>query len=279
VGEPEIEDDGRVVFTDHHVRGLHVAMDDARLVRDVEGARDFRDQEEDVADLGARRRRSVGFSARKARRPRLALDVPHRDVAAAAIEPDVVDGADRRVIEARDDFGLAPKASDGGVERRPDALHDLERDAAIDAAIDGEVNDALAAAPELPDDLVGADFRRGVAFRVRGRVRSVGVGSRRPLRKRIGQRFEIRETSRDRGLGAGERRKVGVEVDGAAFATVLDPLLDESSDEQGFFAFVRGVGHRGFREAEITRLPLLGRPEIHRAADTIPPHDGFERAQ
>ena len=120
LGEAEVHDDGLALRRDHHVPGLDVPVDDAGLVRGVQGARDLLDELDDrmisarvvgpdgvgegsvperpgrspgSLDLGEMDERRVGrllplrLGRGDLRRERLALDQPHRDVGTLPSRP------------------------------------------------------------------------------------------------------------------------------------------------------------------------------------------------
>ena len=135
---------------DHQVRGLDVAMDDAALVRVGEALADVGDELDPAADR--ERRPAMNQLAE-----RLAGDVLHRDERLSLVCPDVVDGDDVRMLEARGDLRLANEAlADLGVV---DAQQ-LDRDEAIDRGIEREIEHAHPAMAETVPNLITADGRR-----------------------------------------------------------------------------------------------------------------------
>src|SRR5262249_11264208 len=127
-------------------------------------------------DLGAAPRLE-----RLARGPaeRFALDEVGDEVIAAVLRAiDRVHRDDGRMLHAREEPRLAPEALEL-VRRGAVAVDHLEREPARGLGTTDLVDDAHAAAPELADDLVGADphagesTRRPPAAPQRGRARSI----------------------------------------------------------------------------------------------------------
>jgi hypothetical protein len=214
--QAEVEEDGLPLGRDHDVGGLDVAVDDAGLVGDVQGAGGALDEEDaahhggaprsggDRADARAgcvrtvqvrRSRFGLGEVVRKVEVPaparrvellreRLALEVAHRDVVESALDSHLVDDADPGVMEARGDLGFAPQARGGSARRGSQgdeevgAVQDLQGDAAGEARVLGQVDDALAAAAELLQEAVGTEalVERGL---LRCRLGGIRVGRRR----------------------------------------------------------------------------------------------------
>ena len=98
--DAEVEDLHAAVLAHHHVLGLDVAMDDARLVRGLERARDV----DEPADLDAERGSSALSDEARSVEPD---DVLHREVEPAVRLADVEDRDHVRVAERRDGAGLA----------------------------------------------------------------------------------------------------------------------------------------------------------------------------
>ena len=112
LGQPEIEHLHQAVGPDHHVLGLQIAVDDAEGVRGADAGGDLNAE---VEHLAQRRRRVLRREPLPERR---ALDVLHRDEAAAVI------GGAQRVDDA--DVGMAerqtptaPRARSGRPGARP----------------------------------------------------------------------------------------------------------------------------------------------------------------
>ena len=107
LGQAEVGDVGLALGVDHDVRGLQVAVQDAPLVRMVDGP----------GDRGHRLRGSLGSGGgfRQPLGEAAALDQLHREVAEALVLADLVDRHDVRVVEVGDRLGLEAKPA----QRRP----------------------------------------------------------------------------------------------------------------------------------------------------------------
>ena len=92
LGDAEVEDLDPPVVRDEQVVGLHVAMDDALVVRGGEPLRSLAR----VVDGFARRQRASLQPAAE----RFALEQFGDDVGRAGVDADIVDGQDVRVIES-----------------------------------------------------------------------------------------------------------------------------------------------------------------------------------
>jgi len=184
VGEAEVHhahaDPGAAVLARHHdVRGLDVAVDDAAGVAVVErlGGLDA-----DVHDL-AEAQRLVADQAQEVR----AADERHHEEEGALVAAEIVDRDDRRVVHLRDDLRL-PLEPLLEVSSQVGAGDELDRDLAVQERIAGAVDDAHAAAPELPEDLVapgedGVDQGRSPMAKVES-SRKGDWRRRRPSRRR-----------------------------------------------------------------------------------------------
>jgi len=96
--------------------------------------------------------------ARDRRCRRLALNQPHREVGAVALDLCLEHGADGGMIETREGLGLAPQlAAALGVEQREAVGEQLECGRAGDACVLRQPHRALAAAAELVHQAPGAD--------------------------------------------------------------------------------------------------------------------------
>ena len=154
--ESEVEE-LRASLREHDVRGLEIAMRDAQPMGFVQSIRDLDAVLHRVGD-GQR-------SARDAIGERLALDELHDDVGPIGDASDVVHGADVRMIQARDDPGLALEAFGqlrvGGEVR----VQHFDRDAAVQPRVPRLVDLADSARADG-----GADFVRPEANTVLQRV-------------------------------------------------------------------------------------------------------------
>ena len=121
-------------------------MDDAAQVSGVHGPRQRLDQ---LGGLARRLRLATQHPVQPA-----AIDVLQRQVGAVVVLADLVDLDDVGVLEAGDGLGLDVEAGQlgrAGVDARQ---HHLQGDHALEAEVPGLVDDAHAAAPQLPQDLV-----------------------------------------------------------------------------------------------------------------------------
>src|SRR5262249_21298184 len=85
---------------------------------------------------------------------RRALDVIHYEIVAAGHRAGVVNGDDVRMFQAGEDANFAIEA---GLVIGPGEgafLHDFERDLAVRRLLEGEINNALAAAMDFANELV-----------------------------------------------------------------------------------------------------------------------------
>jgi hypothetical protein len=130
---PEVGHAGRALLVDEDVLGLDVAVDD---VADVGGA-------ERAGDLD---RVGHGLGDGQAPGPAdpllegLALDVLEDDVRRRAVLADVDDPDDVRVVELRHGAGLAPEALELVGVGRDLAVHELDRDLALEDRVERAVD-------------------------------------------------------------------------------------------------------------------------------------------
>ena len=255
--EPEVEDHGLAVGRDDQVARLDVAVDHARFMRGVDRARAALEEQERPMHVERRARRParrdlallrvvarglggaefggvrvlLAFGARFAEelRERLALDEAHRDPRRVAVDVRVVDRADRRVLEARDDLGFAAEATAAVLAHRLEARREhLERDLARDAHVFGEPHAPLAAAAELAHEAIRpeAPFVRVLRRARAGLLRARLAAQRQVLaRDRLFVALEAREVVRER------LRTAGVEVG--------EVLVEEVEDRCGFAIVAR----------------------------------------
>ena len=135
------------VLREDDVVGLDVAVDDPAAVREAQRAQDL------AGDLDRGRDRQRPF----ADDPVLeapALEVLHRDVVGALGLAAVVDRDDVRVRQAGGVLGLTPEALDERLVARVAVVQDLDRDAAAQLFVFGEVHVRHPAGAELPQDAV-----------------------------------------------------------------------------------------------------------------------------
>ncbi|OFW47357.1 MAG: hypothetical protein A3J29_23325 [Acidobacteria bacterium RIFCSPLOWO2_12_FULL_67_14b] len=137
LGDTEIQQLRRAAV-DEHIRGLQVTVQDALVVRGLEGA----------GDLDGQRRRPIRCDRSMQRK---ALDVLHHEIVGA----DVVQRADMGMVQRGDGAGLALEAGD--VAR----LRALDGDRPVQAGVAGGPDFAHPALADERDDLVGAEPHAG----------------------------------------------------------------------------------------------------------------------
>ena len=155
---------------DEHVVRLDVAVDDAVPVREAQRREDL----PRVVDCEVDRRRSARDDQLLERAP---IEVLHRDVVGALRLAAVVDRDDVRMREAGGVLRLAAEALDELVVARVAVVQDLDRDAAAEHLVLGEVDVRHPARAELAHDAVAPVEERvdqGVGNRHRGLFR-VGI--------------------------------------------------------------------------------------------------------
>ena len=136
-----------LVGGDEDVVRLDVAMDDPVAVREAEGLEELLG----VPDRGVHRERAVGHDQLL---EAAALDHLHRDVVRPLGLAAVVDGDDVRVREAGGRLRLAAEALDEEVVAGVALVEDLDRDAAPELLVLGEVDVGHPAGAELAQDPV-----------------------------------------------------------------------------------------------------------------------------
>ena len=198
----------------------------------------------------------------------LSVDVLHRDVGDAVRDPGVEDGADRVVAEVRGDGCLAPEPLEELVRARPEAADELQGDDAVEAGVLREVDDRLAAASDLADELIGADRGR------RGVRRARGGGGRVVLHE------AVRKFLRDF-----EERLDVLEQRGVACALVGEQLLargrrklDRALEQVGGAVCFRAVRHRiDYTRGAWSAAYDDRRGRVRRRDDHAPPQGGRRR--
>ena len=128
-------------------------MDDAVLVRSVEGLGDLR---RDVERLSKRHR-----AARQALGQRLTGEMFHDEVGRAVVAADVVERADVRVRERGDGAGLPLEAGAAVRIGAQFGREDLDGDRAVEAGVAGLVDLTHAAGADSRLDLVGSEASPG----------------------------------------------------------------------------------------------------------------------
>ena len=150
VGEAEVHHahaHARAAFLarDHDVGGLDVAVNDAARVAVVEGLGDL---DADVHDL-AEAQRLVADESQQGRPP----DQRHDEEERPLVSAEIVDRDDRRVVHLGDQLRLALEAL-FELGRQIARRDELDGDLAVEQRVARAVDDAHAAAAELPEDLV-----------------------------------------------------------------------------------------------------------------------------
>jgi hypothetical protein len=133
------------------VAGLEVAVDDPGRVRALERVGDLDPEPEDLLDRERPPLDALG--------ERLALEELHDQEVDLALPPDVVEGADVRVLERRDRLRLALEALAHLLGGREVLGQDLERDRPVEPGVLGAVDLAHPAGAERGDDFVGTEAR------------------------------------------------------------------------------------------------------------------------
>ncbi len=147
------EDGAACLLLEHHVGGLHVAVDDARGVDGGEAAGDLADDPEGLAGGEVRAAGDVlGHEAVEG----AAVDELHGVVPGAAVLSERVDLHDVLVADRREGLGLADEALDEGRVGGELAGDHLEGHAAPEAEVAGLVHHAHRALAELALDAVAA---------------------------------------------------------------------------------------------------------------------------
>ena len=246
--EAEVEDLGAGV-RDDNVRGLQVAVDDAALVRVVDGLADGDELAQALADL----RRARLVAAEVLPRPggeRLAENQLHREEVLAVVRAArLVERRDVRVRKPGQRLGLPPEHPEVLVVDEVPAAHDLEGDLAGRVLLLGLVDDPHPALAELAEDAEAADLARELRMsRGRGRTRRVTIES---------------QVSVGREAAGGVRRhEDGGVYDGrsaARFSALARTARGEPALPSG-----------GLRRADAGRWPGRRRPRAESRGRTIP---------
>ncbi len=157
LADPEVGHLRRERLGEEDVRGLHVAVDDAALVRVRQARRDLADDADPVVEL---ERLALAEALREA----AARHVLHREVKRSLVLADVEDRDDVRGLEAPRDAGLLqePRLRFVDVERRARSVEAdrLQRDLALDLRIAREIDETHRAPAERAQDLIAADAAR-----------------------------------------------------------------------------------------------------------------------
>ncbi|MEQ9497640.1 MAG: hypothetical protein RIT81_12300 [Deltaproteobacteria bacterium] len=220
LGEAPVDQDRFTVLTDHDVRRLDVAVDDAVRMREGHCVGDLLVDREQADARELLLLRGVALVDR-------VEDVEQRDAAellhhveelAGREAADVVNRDDRRVLELPGRLDLGPEAADEVLGGVASAEEDLHGDLAADVGVAGLQDATHAAAPDLPVQLVAlvdAFAGRGERFGgahdldVDGRVRERRDDRVAPdARHRGGFRIRPRRVRRRRRLGGRRYRRV-----------------------------------------------------------------------
>ncbi len=137
----------------HDVRRLQIAMNDALLMRLLQGLCDF------CSNLQNLIKRQHAF--RQTLSESLAFEILHDQEVGAILRADVVKGTDIRMLERGNGFGLAlhalPQFRIRGKMRR----QNLDGNGAVEAGVLGTIDFSHAARAEGRLNLVRAEFRAG----------------------------------------------------------------------------------------------------------------------
>ncbi len=145
LGDPEVEDVGPRGGVDEDVLGLQVAVDDALLVRVLDGAR----------HVAERLERPVEREPVLPGEPPLEgqpLDELHGYVVLPLDLAGLEDGDDARMAEPRDGLRLSPEALEARRVRRAVVADGLEREEPLQAVVPGAEDDAHAAPADLSEE-------------------------------------------------------------------------------------------------------------------------------
>ncbi len=148
--EAEIEQ-LRARFGQHDVRRFEIAMYDPRTMR---GRQRVGNLDRDRQRLRARQAGTLGFGSRHAIRERLAFEELHDEKRRARVLADVVERADVRMRELRDDSRLAVEALAKLRVIGDRTWQDLDRHRAIEARVAGFVDLAHAARAKRAEDFI-----------------------------------------------------------------------------------------------------------------------------
>ena len=139
-GQAEVGDAHDAVLVEQEVRGLDVAVQDAARVRVLERGRDVAPDPRGLGDGEVR----LLVEDRPQAAALEQLEHHERDVVLAP----VVDGDDVRVVERRRDLGLGAEAAEERGVLGERGVQDLDRDAAPQAGVLGEVHAPARAGPD-----------------------------------------------------------------------------------------------------------------------------------
>jgi hypothetical protein len=149
-GQTEVQDVGVCVGVDEDVTGFEITVNDTALVGVMDGLADGGGELEDIAAGHV-----VGFDIEIEGD---AVDALHGIEVDTAIQTAVVDAGDVGMIEAGGEFDFAIEAMTGTVGSEHTGAHELERDLAMGAELDGMPDGTHPALTEGFEDLVAFDF-------------------------------------------------------------------------------------------------------------------------
>ena len=173
VSEPEVEKGDLARRLHHHVRGLQVAVDDARGVRGHDGSRELREDPERLF----RGNRTLQIDDGSEVAP---VDELHRQVRQATRDAVVVKAADVGVADLPVQAHFALESPEDRVPLFPDGSpHDLDRDDLVQLAIDRLEDVADSALAERAQVLVPR--QRGEEARAQDAKSGVGALAHAPI--------------------------------------------------------------------------------------------------
>src|SRR5436190_10839090 len=152
--ESKIRDMRLVLGIEKDIRRLEVAMQDAALMRVMNGARHLHDDRDAAANVLW----TIGWT-RKFPRERSAFHQFHGVEEAAIMFAYFINGNDMRMIEARARLSFAAKTAGRCFPRQVRSQYHFQRHHAIQAPLPRAINDSHAAARDFIQELVVAEFR------------------------------------------------------------------------------------------------------------------------
>ena len=149
LGNTEVGQQHPAGHVQHHIVGLHIAVDGPLSVGEVEGAGHWVEEAHRIADPQGR----LFFEDAVERTP---VDILHRDEVQAVLLAHVIDRHDAGVAQARRRARLTGEALDElGIHTELYGQY-LDRDRALEQRVYGAVDAGHAPAPDLGPDLVAA---------------------------------------------------------------------------------------------------------------------------
>ena len=144
LGQPEIKDLRVLCPCEEQIARLDVAVNDACRVGGLQTIDDFQRQRNEVP--------LIERAALQTLPQRFAFQILHDDERSTVVVAEVVDGADVRVAEGGRGPCLTPESDQGVGRVRGRAAQELHRDEAIQAGIDGFIDDAHATVGDPLDE-------------------------------------------------------------------------------------------------------------------------------